>query len=291
MKRLLCIISSLDIGGAETFLMKLYRKLPPNYKLDFVVSTQTGYYENEVISLGGSIYRVPMRTSHPIQEFFQLQKIVHDHNYKNVIKLCNTPIGIFDLLATKLGGANQIIVRTCNAGSDENKIRTLMNALLRPMFNKLCTVKIAPSRLAAEYTFGSEACRSVHYLHNGVDLNIYSYSHSGRDKIRKQFGISKGAIVIGHIGRFTKQKNHEFIIEVFEKIANLNGNYVLLLVGEGEEREKIYRLVREKKLDNKVIFAGIRSDIPDILSSMDVFILPSLYEGMPNTAIEHKRSD
>ena len=118
MKRLLCIVSSLDTGGAETFMMKIFRGLPAEYKLDFIVSTDTGFYEKEVLSLGGKIYRIPLRTEHPIKTFNAIKKIVKDNNYQYVLKLCDTPIGFFDLLAAKMGGANKICVRSCNANSN-----------------------------------------------------------------------------------------------------------------------------------------------------------------------------
>ena len=106
MRRILCLISRLDTGGAETFLMKIYRALPKDIKLDFVVSTNTGYYENEVGNLGGKIYRVPLRTKKPIAVYRAIKKIVKQNKYKYVLKLCDTPIGVFDLPALTILSPN-----------------------------------------------------------------------------------------------------------------------------------------------------------------------------------------
>lgn len=288
MKRLLCIVSSLDTGGAETFMMKIFRSLPKGYKLDFIVSTDSGFYEEEVCSLGGKIYRVPLRTKYPIKTFNAIKKIVKKGNYKYVLKLCDTPIGVFDLLAAKLGGAKKLCVRSCNAASNESNLKHIVNNVLRPLFNEITDIKIAPSKLAAEYTFGKNMVNrnKVYFLHNAVDLDIYKYSEDGRVKIREEFGINSQQLVLGHIGRFNYQKNHMFLLNVFAHVKEKRKDSVLLLVGDGERKAEIINRVNELGLKDSVIFAGVRSDIPDLLSAIDVFVFPSFYEGMPNTIIE-----
>ncbi len=288
MKRLLCIVSSLDTGGAETFMMKIFRALPQNYKLDFVVSTDTGFYEDEVKELGGKIYRVPLRTKQPLQTFKEIKKIVKNNKYETVLKLCDTPIGIFDLLAAKCGGAKKLCVRSCNASSSESKIKHIIYKILRPFFNVITDIKIAPSRLAAEYTFGGNIVKKgkVIFLHNAVDLKTYYFNEEGRNKIRNEFNIDKNQFVIGHIGRFNDQKNHSFLLDVFKNINEKDPNSVLILVGNGEKKEEIISKIKELDLEKSVILTGVRSDITNLLSAMDVFVFPSLYEGMPNTIIE-----
>ncbi len=288
MKRLLCIVSSLDTGGAETFMMKIFRSLPEEYKLDFIVSADTGYYEDEVQHLGGIIYRVPLRTKYPLKTYRSIKNIVKDNKYERVLKLCDTPIGLFDLLACKAGGAKRICVRSCNASSDESRIKRVINNIIRPLFNRVATVKIAPSILAAEYTFGKKAVekKDVYFLHNAVDLNVYKYNPQGRKNIRREFGITEEQFVVGHIGRFNKQKNHSFLLDIFAEIKKNDKDSVLILVGDGEKEDDIRMKVTELELQDSVIFTGIRADIPELLSAMDIFVFPSFYEGMPNTVIE-----
>lgn len=288
MKRLLCIVSSLDVGGAETFMMKIFRNLAEEYKIDFIVSTETGFYEEEVEKLGGKIFRIPLRTKQPIKSFMDIYKIVKKNKYQYILKLCDTPIGVVDLWAAKLGGANRLCVRSCNANSSHNVLRHIAELVLRPFFNSITDIKIAPSNLAAIYTFGKKTVKSgkVILLNNAVDVNEFRYDECARIKVRKEFGIKEEQIVFGHIGRFNNQKNHLFLIEIFKQIQELTKGSVLLLIGDGELKETIASKVKEEGLDEVILMPGIRSDIPQLLSAMDVFLFPSLYEGMPNTVIE-----
>lgn len=288
MKRVLCIVSSLDTGGAETMMMKLFRTFSKEYKMDFIVSSLTGYYEKEVLSLGGRIYRVPLRTKHPIKTFLAIERVVQKNHYNTVLKLCDTPKGYFDLLAARCGGAKRLCVRSCNASATMGKLENILCNMIRPLFNKIATQKIAPSLLAAEFTFGKKEVDkgNVYLLHNGIDLNIFQYNDEGRKKIRKELDISEEDFVVGHIGRFNKQKNHLFLIEVFEVLKKENPKAKLLLVGDGELKTEIIQCLERKGLTDCTILTGIRSDIPNLLSSMDLFLFPSLYEGMPNTVIE-----
>lgn len=288
MKRLLCILSSLDAGGAETFMMKIFRSLPEYYKIDFIVSAKSGFYEKEVVELGGRIFRVPLRTKHPIKTFKAIYDVVKQNHYTHILKLCDTPIGLYDLLAAKMGGAKVLCVRSCNAGSSNSKLGTLVNDFLRPFLNIMTDVKIAPSRLAAEFTFGKAEVEAgkVKFIHNGVDLNVYKFDKDNREKIRKEFGIAEEQLVIGHIGRFNQQKNHKFLIEVFAEVLKQKPDALLMLVGDGEKKNEIKEQIRALGIEESVIFTGIRSDVPALLSAMDVFVFPSFYEGMPNTVIE-----
>lgn len=289
MKRVLCVVSSLNAGGAETFLMKVLRTIDKtNYMFDFVVSAD-GIYDEEVLGLGGKIYKVSLRTKNPFKVFHEIKTIVKTNNYKYFFKLADTPLaGLIDIVAAKLGGAKWITVRSCNAATNSSKFKELLNSLLRPFFNMLIDCKIAPSDLAAAYTFGKKQIDkgNVHFVNNGVDLNVFKFNESNRNEIRSEFSIPNDALLIGHVGRFTKQKNHEFLIRVFEEIHKLNENTYLLLVGIGELKEQILNIVNESNVKDFIIFAGLRRDVPKILSAFDLFLLPSYFEGMPNVVIE-----
>ena len=288
MTRILCILSSLNMGGAETFMMKLYRKLDrERYQMDFIVSAE-GVYDKEVDSLGGKIYRIPLRTEHPFGSFFAIRKIVKENKYNSVLKLCDTPIGVTDLLAARMGGAKRVCVRSCNASSDDSRLKETVNSILRPLFNRLAKVKFAPSLMAAEYTFGKKCVEKgkVSLLHNAVDIDHYSFNEEAGKNIRKELGVSEDAILFGHVGRFSHQKNHKFLIEIFEKINRQSNEARLVLVGSGGLENEIKDMVRTKGLSDKVLFLGNRSDIPEILSALNVFLLPSFYEGLPNTVVE-----
>lgn len=288
MKRVLCVVASLNTGGAETFLMKILRTMDKSkYMFDFIVCAD-GVYDEEVLELGGKIYKIPLRTNGPWKAFQEVKNIVKDNNYKYFLKLTDTPLGILDVMAAKAGGAKWISVRSCNAVVNSPFHRELLYSFIRPFFNALVNCKIAPSDLAAEYTFGKRQVKkgNVHFINNGVDLSIFRYDETFRNEIRDEFHIPKDALLVGHIGRFNRQKNHEYLLKIFEEIHNLQPNSYLILVGVGELQENIKSIVSESSYKDYVIFAGLRRDVPKILSAMDVFILPSFFEGMPNVVIE-----
>jgi len=289
MKRILCVVSSLNAGGAETFLMKIFRTIDrTKYMFDFIVSAD-GVYDEEVIQLGGKIHKVSLRTKAPLKVLTEIKNIVKTNNYKYFFKLTDTPLGgILDIIAAKLGGAEWISVRSCNAITNAPKYKELINSILRPFFNCLINCKIAPSDLAATYTFGKRQVRkgNIHFIHNGVDLNVFRYDENAREEIRKQLQIPHDALVIGHVGRFNHQKNHEYLLKVFDEIHKLDKNTYFLLVGVGELQEKIKNLASSLSLKDSICFTGLRKDVPKILSAIDAFVLPSFYEGMPNVVIE-----
>lgn len=288
MKRLLCIVSCLNVGGAETFMMKLYRQLDKSrYQIDFVVSA-VGVYDDEVRAIGGKIYRIPLRTKHPIKAFREIKRIVKQNQYAYVLKLGDRPLSVVDLIAAKMGGAKICAMRSCNALVGISFSKKVLDWILRPVLNRIATVKIAPSDLAARYTFGDKAYQNgeIAILHNAVDLNVFAYRHRDRVAIRTEFGLDEDALLIGHVGRFFPQKNHRFLIEVFGKISQKAPHARLMLVGTGDLEPEIRAQIADLGLTDRVIFTGVRSDVPSILSAMDVFVMPSFHEGMPNTVIE-----
>lgn len=287
MKRILCILYGLTAGGAETFMMKICRSLPKDkYKIDFIVSEANGCYEKEALDLGCLIHRIPKRKENFFVALNSIRKIVKEHNYQCVLKLGDNPIAVLDLIAARLGGAKRLAMRSCNALSNLSKKQKCVNAIFRPILNWITDIKFAPSMLAAEFTFGKRlAHKDVHLIHNGVDLNQFHFDNEGRERIRNEFLIGD-KFVIGHIGRFHKQKNHHFLLEIFHDIHQYKPDSVLLLVGIGELEDEIKEQINELGLRDAVILAGQRFDIPQVLSAMDVFVFPSFYEGMPNTVIE-----
>ncbi len=284
MKRILCIISSLNAGGAETFLMKLARVLSiEDYQFDFVVSAGDGCYTDEVLEGGGKIYQVPPRKKDFLGAFNGIKKIVKDNEYDVVLKLAENSLSVFDLIAARLGGAHHLAVRSCNAPTDLSKKMRFVHAFFRPLLNFVSTVRLSPSQLAADFMFGQN--KDVTLLHNGVDLNVFRFDLQARADVRRELNVEDG-LLVGHIGRFHVQKNHIFLIEIFKKIQEENKNAYLVLVGTGGLENDIRAKIADMGLQNHVIFLGQRFDIPQLLSAMDVFVFPSLYEGMPNTVIE-----
>lgn len=289
-KRLLCIVSAMNTGGAETFLMKLYRKLDKTkYQMDFCVNDlKKGFYDDEIRSMGGRVYVIPCK-SESIRLFRDgLSGIIKQNHYQYVLRITSNAMGFYDLKIAKDSGAKRCIARSSNSSDGEGLKSKLAHGMGRILYEKSVDVKIAPSDLAAKYTFGNREYEKGHVkiLHNAIDLEYFRFSEKSRDDIRKELHVPKDAFVVGHIGRFSKQKNHTFLLDIFAHIAKKRSDAVLVLVGEGELKEQIKGKVKNLGLESQVIFTGVRSDVPMLLSSFDIFLFPSLYEGMPNTVIE-----
>lgn len=291
MKRLLCIVGGMNAGGAETFLMKVYRMLDATkYQMDFAVSNpEKGYYDDEILASGGKIHHITPKTKGVIRNFSSVRKLVKENGYEYVLRTSQHSLSALELLAAWMGGAKVRVFRSSNSNTTTgSKKQFLLHTLCSFMPKAFANVRIAPSTEAAEFMFGKNCIQSdyAHHLHNGVDLDVYHYDENGRMKIRKELGISNRTLVVGHVGRLHKQKNHQFLLHVFQNILQKNPDAVLLLVGKGELEDSIKAKTVELGVEKQVIFLGVRSDIPALLSAMDVFVFPSLYEGMPNTVIE-----
>ena len=287
MVKILCIIDGLEAGGAETFLMKILRCLPyPQYGFDFVVSAAGGCYEAEVLARGGKIHVVPKRTQDVFGAVSGIYSAVKNNKYEYVLKLGSRSVAVLDLFVAKCAGAKRVAIRSCNAPTELSTKDKVLHRILRPLLNVISDVKIAPSMIAAEFTFGKHYARTkTNLLNNGVDLSVYHYDLEGAMAIRREFGL-QNKLLVGHVGRFHKQKNHKYLLEVFSEIKKLRQDAVLMLVGIGELENQVRLQSEELGLESSVIFAGRRFDIPQLLSAMDVFVFPSLHEGMPNTVIE-----
>ncbi len=288
MKRLLCIINSLNVGGAETFLMKIYRNIDKTeYQMDFcVMSDEVGVYEDEVIANGGKIFHIVSKSENPVKCFCDIRRIVKEHGYKYAFLVNEISLSAIDLIAAKLGGAKVLAMRTTNGAILDRKLNFL-HKIFKFLPIMVPNVKIAPSLEAAEYTFGKGSMDRgrVHMLNNGLDFELYRFNSDKRNALRKELDI-ENSFVVGHVGRFTAQKNHEFLIDIFSCICKKNNYAKLLLVGVGELEHTIREKVRTLGIENKVIFLGRRSDVTQLMSAFDVLLFPSFHEGMPNVVIE-----
>lgn len=288
-KRLLCFSSSMDAGGAETFLMKIYRNIDrEKFQFDFLVNTKKeSFYDNEIVKMGGKIYYVPPKSKNILVYAWKTYKIVKENNYEYVLRMTAHSLGSLDLLIAMIAGASQRALRATNAGNISGSMGKIFNKLFSWMPRRIPTVKIAPSTEAAEFLFG-KGCIANHevcLLKNAIPLAFYQYDKKQRNRIREEFDISSN-FVIGHVGRFNKQKNHKFLIEVFSEVIKVKPEAILILVGKGELENDIREQILMLGLGDKVIFTGVRKDIPSLLMAMDIMIFPSFFEGMPNIIIE-----
>lgn len=292
--RILIITNTIDAGGAETFLMKVFRTIDRSrFVFDFLINKKDStFYLDEIHALGGQVYYGESKSRNPIRSFLCIKKLVKQNDYKTVFCIAVHPIGFIDLFAAKMGGANKLLIRSTNSNAG-GSISNFLAELSRPFVRMLADAMFAPSKEAACWLFGQNAVENnkVVILNNGVDTSLFTFSESRRKDAREKLGVDNTTLVIGHIGRFNRQKNHTKLIDVFCSIKSMNRNSKLVLVGEGEQINDVKNYVFEKKLTQDVIFLGIRKEIPDLLCAFDVMVFPSFYEGMPNTIIEAQAAD
>lgn len=289
MKRLLCIVGGMNAGGAETFLMKLYRNIDrEKYQMDFCVSKmEKGFYDDEIIKMGGKIIYTTAKSKNPFQSFISLYRIVKQNDYNYVMRISQHSLSALELLAAQIAGAKVRVFRSSNSNTMRGGISAILHKIFMFLPKKVANVKIAPSTPAGEFMFGKKAIekKEVLFLKNGIPLENFMFDKSKRIDIRKALGISE-QLVLGHIGRFSNQKNHEQLLDIFEKVLKQSPDSHLILIGEGELENQIFEKVKRLKIEEKVHFLGVRKDVADILSAIDVFVFPSIYEGMPNVIVE-----
>lgn len=287
--RVLQVIGSMNRGGAETMIMNLYRQIDKSkVQFDFMVHTnQKGAYDDEIIKLGGKIYNVPRFKGTNIWTYIKSWKLFFD-NHKEY-KIIHGHIG--SCASIYLGIAKRYGLFTI-AHSHNTK------SLGKGFKNKLYPLFVYPTRHIADFFFGCSKIAGIDrygqkvvnsdrfaILKNAIFTESFIYSNVIRKKLRKQLNI-EDKFVLGHVGRFSPQKNHQILVDIFKAVHDKNENTVLLLVGDGELRKSMENKVEKLGLLNNVIFAGVRTDIPQLMQAMDVFIFPSLYEGLGMVAIE-----
>ena len=283
MIRVLQIIGSLERGGAETFLVNLYRNIDrTKIQFDFAIyeePSENSYYK-EVVKLGGRVFFLPPKSKGILNNFRAIQKIVRENNYKTVWKHTESCFRAIDLLAARSAEATQAILHSHNSNTE--RIERSIHYILRPFVNLFVTRRFACGDMAGKWMFNR---RSYEVIHNGIEVENFRCNKEMTNQYCQKFQM-QGKVVIGHVGRFHSVKNHKLLIEIFKKYREKTPEAVLLLIGVGDLLPQIQELVREKDLENNVLFLGTRSDIPELLQMMDVFIMPSLFEGFPVTLIE-----
>ena len=285
--RVLNLFTIMDRGGAETMVMNYYRHIDrTKVQFDFLVHReQRGAYDDEIETLGGRIYRLcPIypqnfaRYKRDLRGFFQAHpeyKIIHSHM---------SELGYFAFREAEQQG---VPVRICHAHNAPHGFDAKM--IVRTYFKKRMMPHLTHLFMCGEesgkWLYGEKNKSRFIMLNNAIDAASYTYDLSKREELRRQLGLAD-ELVIGHVGRFNPQKNHPFLMDIFAALLKKESNAVLLLVGGGEGMSKMQEKVQELGIAEHVRFLGVRSDVADLMQAMDIFVLPSLYEGLPVTMVE-----
>ncbi|WP_169086930.1 glycosyltransferase family 1 protein [Paenibacillus sp. PL91] len=287
--RILQVATVMNRGGLETMLMNYYRQMDRSkIQFDFIVHRdEEGHYDQEIIALGGKIYRMPQIKPGNYSPYFKrLDLFFKEHPYYQVVHAHINENSSFILKAAKKAGVPCRIMHShlSDLGLDI-KLPFRMYARLAIKDNP--SSYFACSKSAGKWLFGKRLADSgkVVVLNNAVDVKQFSFNSSTRDAIRAELAAGD-RLVIGHIGRFNEQKNHDFLIDIFKAVHDKEPNSMLVLAGEGHLRPMIEKKIERLGLSEHVKLLGVRADVSDLLQGIDIFLFPSLFEGLPVVLIE-----
>mgnify|MGYP004502193161 FL=1 len=282
--RVLQVVTYMGRGGLETMLMNYYRHIDHSkVQFDFLTHREfDGDYDKEIKDLGGNVYHLsnlnPLSTSYKksLNDFFENHpeyKIIHSH----LDCMAGIPL--------KYAKLNHVPLRIAHAhNSNQTKdLKYPLKLFYKRNIKKNANYLFACGDEAGKWMFNTD---NFKVLNNAIDAKDYTFNMNIRNDKRKEFGISDDSIMVGHVGRFFPQKNHEFLIDIFNQFHKDHPNSYLMLVGEGELKTSIQDKVNTLGLENYVIFTGLRSDVNELLQAMNVFLFPSLYEGLPVSIVE-----
>lgn len=278
------IVGKMNGGGVEAVVMNYYRHIDRSkVQFDFLIDSDSSLVPREEIeSLGGRVFEIPPY-QHVIEYQRELQRLFKEECWKIVHSHINA-LSVFPLRAAKKAGVPVRIAHSHSTSGKGEYAKNALKAVLKTQSNRYPTHRFACSRFAGEWLFGKAADFEVVY--NAIDLDFFRFNEEVRAQTRADLGLIDDQFVIGHVGRFTAQKNHVFLINVFSEVAKRRDDVVLLLVGSGEDGASVKSMVDQLGLSDRVKFLGQRSDVNRLYQAFDAFLLPSLYEGLCLVGVE-----
>lgn len=287
--RICNIVCNLTSGGVESVLLNYFSHLDSSrYELDLITYGINSKYCAECFEkLGFNIIKVIPKRNNFFKSILEMNAIIKKGRYDIV----HAHLTEWNCIPMFLSWKNNIPIRISHSHMNNVDLSLIKKGLffVQKIINKCFANKFCACGIdAAYYLYGTKFVKSnkVIILNNAIDVKRFLPNKKVRCEIRKNLNIDKDTLCVGHIGRFTEQKNHKFLIDIFEKLHNKKKNSCLLLIGTGELEKEIYERVEKKNLKAFVRFLGVRNDIENIYQAMDVFCLPSLYEGLPVVGIE-----
>lgn len=286
-----------NIGGMETYLMSQYRKLNRDLvRYDFlnITGEQEIVFADEILKNGDAIYSVPSRHLSPLRHYIGVFKLLFHKRkeYKFIVLNTCSLYYVFPLFIAALVGIPRRVIHSHNSGDEmgEGLGRKAIKALNKLLLRVSATDYWACSRLAGNWMFGSHDFKVIH---NAIDTTKFVFNPEVRTRVRKALGL-ENHFVIGNVARFSPQKNHEFLIEIFHEIVKRKPDAILMLVGDAAGFSDRMCMIRDKvsayHLEDKVLFLGMRSDTNELYQAMDCHVLPSKFEGLCITALEAQAS-
>jgi glycosyltransferase EpsF len=295
MERVLQVVGGMNRAGAETFLMNVYRKLDrTKLQFDFLVYTDEKQdYEDEIVSLGGQIIHMPCHAGFGmIKSISKIKKVIREYGPYVAVHAHTLHNIAFVLLALK-GFKNVKCIAHSHCTQNAVRasfIKKLYEKWSLNIIRKNSKYCLACGEEAGLYLFGDKFREQGIVVNNGVDVETYFQSESISETEKELWGIKSDDLIIGNIARFSPVKNHAFMIEFAKYLQKNDISFKMLLIGQGELYQEIAEKIKAERLEERVLLLGLREDIPKLLKTMDVFFMPSLFEGNPVTLVEAQAS-
>ena len=281
--RVLQVVTHMERGGLESMIMNYYRHIDrEKVQFDFLVHRQErAAFDDEIESLSGRIYRLPRLVPWSKSYLSALNHFFDEHPEYKVVHVHQDCLSSVIL---KAAAQHNIPVRVAHShsASQDKDLKYPIKLWYKRFIPKYATELFACGKNAGDWMFSGTPYQVIN---NAIDAAAYAYSSVTRAKMRQQFGLTD-ELTVGHVGRFSQPKNHSFLLDIFAALLKKEPNSVLLLAGGGEGMPKIQAKAQALGVAERVRFLGVRSDVADLMQAMDVFVFPSLYEGLPVTMVE-----
>lgn len=282
--RILEVCQRMEAAGVQALLMSIYRNIDRSkVQMDFLVHyNEKNIYDEEIESLGGKIYRFPVREDYNfIKYIFQLRNFFSEHPEYKIIHGHMDSLGALYLHEAKKAGVPIRIAHAHNAAV-QNGLKKYIRLFMIHRYKKYANKLFACSKVAGDFMFGHTEFKIIN---NAIDAEKFEFNETIRTQKREELYI-QDKVVVGNVGRFHVQKNQVFLIEVLKECVKNNKDVILLLIGSGELETDLKTVIKKNGLEHNVIILNNRSDVNELYQSMDVYVMPSLYEGLPVSAME-----
>lgn len=280
--RVLHVVTYMGRGGLETMIMNYYRQIDRDkVQFDFLVHRDfEADYDREIETLGGKIYHLPLLNPFSPQYYRALEEFFTKHKY-DVVHSHLDCMSAYPLSVAKKYGVKIRIAHAHNKNQDKN-FKYIIKAFSKYLMPHYATHLFACSEEAGTWMFPGH---KFIVMKNAINSKDFTYSREREKTVRERFNI-ENRFAIGHVGRFNPQKNHVFLLSIFKRVLDMEPNAMLILIGSGDGEDEAKRNAKDLGIDRNVMFLGNRDDIPELLQMMDVFVFPSLYEGLGIAAVE-----
>lgn len=282
MVRVLHVLGGLGTGGTESLIMNWYRNIDRSkIQFDFLVRSPDNNYVEEITALGGRVFYTESFPRHLVRNYQQTKAVLSKKEWDVIHVHGNAAMYMLPLrLAKKLGYKHRIM--HSHSVKAQNILFSVVHNANKLQLTTLTTQSLACSAAAGQWMFAEHPFA---LLRNAINADIYRFRTEVRMKIRKSLGLDN-KYVIGHIGRFAAPKNHEFLLNVFAEVHQKQPNAILMLIGDGELEANFKAKAAQLGIAESVLFMDRQSNVGEWMSAMDLFVLPSLYEGLGIVLVE-----